>query len=138
VRALSQARAPLGSMVMSIVDASIESTRHPSANEVLISSRVTRRGPPHTRLPVAEAQHDIATPPWHHRLQAVDEGDAVVVVEDVEQPAVEHGVEGLAERRQVDEFSAPTAAAVYVSDTGWSWSARRPSMGSRASSVAGH
>jgi hypothetical protein len=41
----SQARAPSGSMVMSIVAGSIESTCHPSSKLALISSWVIRRGP---------------------------------------------------------------------------------------------
>src|SRR5919112_3891008 len=45
VRVTSQARMPSGSVVMSIVLGSIESIRHPSVNEAVISSRVTRCGP---------------------------------------------------------------------------------------------
>ena len=40
-----QASAPLGSMLMSILEASIESTCHPSRKLALISSWVTRLGP---------------------------------------------------------------------------------------------
>jgi hypothetical protein len=43
--AARHASAPLGSMVMSILALSIESTRHPSAKLALISSWVTRLGP---------------------------------------------------------------------------------------------
>src|SRR6266540_588933 len=57
--------------------------------------------PPYARLPVAEAQHEVAAARWDHRPQAVDEGDAVVAVEDVEEPAVQHGVEGLPQSRQL-------------------------------------
>jgi len=45
VMAASQARAPVGLKVMSILAGSIESTCHPSSKLALISSWVIRRGP---------------------------------------------------------------------------------------------
>jgi hypothetical protein len=56
---------------------------------------------PGARLLVAKAQHEIAAARRQHRPQAVDELDAVLFVEDVKQPAVEHGVETLPEIGQV-------------------------------------
>src|SRR5207253_2633177 len=56
---------------------------------------------PITRLPIAEAQHEVAATRRDRGAEAVDEPGTVVVVEDVEQPAVEHGVELLAKRAQL-------------------------------------
>jgi hypothetical protein len=51
-------------------------------------------------LAVTEAQHVIA-PADHQSAPHADERGPVVVVEDVEQSAVQHGVECFAERGQV-------------------------------------
>src|SRR5438309_6497750 len=45
-------------------------------------------GAPITRLPIAEAQHEVAATRRDRGAEAVDEPGTVVVVEDVEQPAV--------------------------------------------------
>src|SRR5205807_4600340 len=58
-------------------------------------------GPPVPRLAVAEAQHEVAAARGEGGAEAVDEPGPVVIVEDVEQPAVEHGVELRAERAQL-------------------------------------
>src|SRR2546426_5699779 len=48
---------------------------------------------PVARLELAEAEHEVAATDGDHRSQVVDERWAVVVLEDVEQSAVEHRVE---------------------------------------------
>src|SRR5271157_4125037 len=53
------------------------------------------------RLTVTEAQHEVAAAWRDHRAEVLDEGTAVVVVEDVEQAAIQHSVELLIERSQL-------------------------------------
>src|ERR1017187_4557258 len=58
-------------------------------------------GPPVSRLAVAEA-HQVATACGpQHRRQAGDVPGAILVVEDMEQPAVDDGVEGHGELAEV-------------------------------------
>ena len=56
--------------------------------------------PPVTWLAVAEADHVIKTTRGDHFSQADDVTLALAVIEDVEEPAIEHGVELLT---QIDE-----------------------------------
>lgn len=97
VRATSQPGMPSGSVRVSRTVASIESTRQPSAKQAVTSSRSRRRA--RVGLRAAKTQHEVATTRRHHRLQPAQVGGAVrLVIDDMDQqPAVEHGVEGLPE-----------------------------------------
>jgi hypothetical protein len=53
------------------------------------------------QLTVAKTQHEVATTELDHRAEILDERTAVVVVEDVEQAAIQHSVELLVERSQL-------------------------------------
>jgi hypothetical protein len=76
-------------------------TFQPSANAATSSSWRTRRSPQVSRLTVAEAHQVAAVPrPQHHR-QAGDVPGAILVVEDVEEPAVDDHVEGHGEMAEV-------------------------------------
>src|SRR5262249_56899418 len=61
--------------------------------------------PPHTRLAVAEAHHVVAATWLDNRGQARDVPGPGSVVEDVEQPAVDDGVEAFAQALQVQRVS---------------------------------
>ena len=78
---------------MSITAGSIESVTHPSENADRISSSVTSAWPPVTWLVVAEAEHVVAPTRGDYLGQAADILLAILVIEDVEQPTVENGVE---------------------------------------------
>ena len=87
----------MASMLVSIVTASMASIRHSDdPKAALISDWLTRRGPMSAWLPIAEAQQVVAT---SHRDTGTERGNelsAILIVEDVKQPAVKHGVELLA------------------------------------------
>src|SRR5256885_16879347 len=59
-------------------------------------------GPDVARLAIAEAQHVVARPSRNRGSEALDEPGPVVIVEDVEQPAVQNGVEPLTEGGQLE------------------------------------
>lgn len=65
----------------------------------VIAARVTFRIPPAPRagVLVGEAEHEVAATRGQRCAEASCVGSAFIVGEDVEQPAVEHGVEGLPE-----------------------------------------
>src|SRR5664280_860338 len=88
----SQARAPSGSMVISIRDVSIDSMRHPAR-------------PPVARLLVAEAEHDIATVGFNSGTEASDKARPVAVIEHVEQAAVQDSVVLVASRFEFQRVS---------------------------------
>jgi hypothetical protein len=64
------------------------------------------------RLLVADAEHEEATAGHEHRPQSVDVGGAVVAVEDVEEPAVEHRVELAVELAQAPGVPAAWACCL--------------------------
>ena len=71
-------------------------------------------------LLVAEAQHEVAAAGNECGPHAVGKSRAVLVAEDVEQPAVEHGAEGLPEIGQLpgvpqEEPRRETAVAPFLS-----------------------
>ena len=57
---------------------------------------------PVARLAITETEHVIATTRRNHFCQAVDVALAVIVIEDVEEPAVEHRVELLAQINETE------------------------------------
>ena len=101
VRAMSQAGMPSPSVRLSRVVASLESMRQPSAKQAVMSSRIRCRARESACGPL-KAQDEVATTRRHHRLQPVQVGGTVLlVIDDMDQqPAIQHGVEGLPELGQ--------------------------------------
>ena len=88
----SQARAPSGSIVISIRVGSSDWIRHPSAKLDWISALLHSPWSPVAWLLVAEAQHAVATPGAMAGGEACDIAHPVRVIEYVEQTAVQHSV----------------------------------------------
>jgi dihydrofolate reductase len=83
-------------------DGRVDRDHSPSLGEVrtdLILGHPPRT--PIAGLVVAEAQHEVVAPHRDRRSQAAHKSDPLLVVEHVEQAAVEHGIELLAEARKV-------------------------------------
>jgi hypothetical protein len=101
---------PSGSVVISMVEASMESVRQPSANAASMSCRVTPCARPQAPCtPIAEAEHEVAAARREYGPQPGDVRGAVGRVEDMEEPAVEHGVELLAQVCQLAGVMAQEA-----------------------------
>ena len=84
--------------------ASMDSTTQPSAKLARISAWVSRRGPEISRLMLAEAKHVVAATGWDDCGQALHEPDPLVVIEHVEQAAVENGLELFVQAGKVERI----------------------------------